>query len=118
MDINAIQNQTSKLKTKGFFARLFKPLSMKVNSETAVNHHTDEESEILECLRSAREEWMDANRNFKYADDEEMIDYFTYKIKASEVRYEFYLKKAKEKGIKVNQIEKSLALLKTGTANE
>jgi len=118
MNINTIQNQTSKLKTKSFFSRLLEPLYMKVNSKTAAEHHTNEESEILECLRSAREEWIDANRNFKYANDEEMIDYFTYKIKASEVRYEFYLKKAKEKGIKADLIEKSLALLKTGTANE
>jgi hypothetical protein len=117
MDINAIPNKESRLKTEGFLTKLLKPFTIKDKAEAAVNN-TDEETEILECIRNAREEWIDANRNFKYADDEEMIDYFTYKIKASEIRYEFFIKKAKEKGIKVDLVEKSLNLLKTGTANE
>lgn len=62
---------------------------------------TAAENEILDGVRSAYEEWKDANRNFEYAEISEIIDYYTYKIKASEVRYDYYIKLAREKGLKL-----------------
>ncbi len=61
-----------------------------------------EEAELIRCLNNAREEWITACIEFEYADDQEIIDYHTYKIKAYQLKYEYYLKKAKEKGIRVN----------------
>lgn len=63
----------------------------------------DETEELLGCINDARTEWLNANMNFNYAEDSEVIDYYTYKIKASEIRYEYYLKKAREMGIKLGK---------------
>lgn len=59
------------------------------------------ESDLLQCIHEAYTEWVSANTNFEQAVDPDMIDYFIYKIKACEVRYQYLLKEAKEKGIKV-----------------
>jgi len=70
-----------------------------------IEFNTISEEELLEGIKSARNEWIDANMNFDYVDDQEIVDYYTYKILASQVRYEYFLKKAKEKGVKVGLIE-------------
>jgi len=59
-----------------------------------------EESELLKYITDARNEWLDANRNFEHAYEEELIDYYTYKMKACEARYTYFIKMAKEKGLK------------------
>lgn len=60
--------------------------------------------EILECVKNARKEWLSACNGFEYADSQDVIDYYTYKIKAHELQYEYFLKKAKEMGIKAENI--------------
>ena len=39
-----------------------------------------------------------ANKNYEYAEDE-LIDYYLYKIKAEKAKYNYLLKKAKQNGI-------------------
>lgn len=58
--------------------------------------------ELLEGIKKARKEWINASMNFEMADEEGIIDYYIYSIKAYEVKYQHLLKKAKEKGIKVS----------------
>jgi hypothetical protein len=67
--------------------------------------------ELIENLKNARNEWMNANINFDYVSEQEIIDYYTYQIKACEIRYEYYLKKAKEIGIKAEMLEESYEML-------
>ena len=81
-------------------SRLAKFLKLRGGMRTHVLQAADETEELLGCIDDARAEWLNANMNFNYAGDSEIIDYFTYKIKASEIRYEYYLRKAKEMGIK------------------
>lgn len=64
-----------------------------------------EETELLKSLKKAREEWISACIEFEYAGDQDIIDYHTYKIKAYQLKYEYYLKKAKEKGIKASILD-------------
>ena len=69
---------------------------------------TEEESlrkELMDGIRNARMEWITANMNFEYADVTDMVDYYAYRIKACQVRYEYLLKKAKEMGIKADVVE-------------
>jgi hypothetical protein len=61
---------------------------------------TDEEIEIVDDIWNAYEELQDANRKFELAENADIVDYYTYKIKASETRYNYLIKKAKEKGVK------------------
>ncbi|MGI6086134.1 MAG: DUF2508 family protein [Acetivibrionales bacterium] len=52
--------------------------------------------ELTENIRDAYIEWQNAMANFETAEGKEMVDYYSYKIKASEIRYEYLLRKAKE----------------------
>lgn len=52
--------------------------------------------ELTENIRDAYLEWQNALANYETAEGKEMVDYYAYRIKASEIRYDFLLKKAKE----------------------
>ncbi len=57
---------------------------------------------ILSIIKSKRE--LDAaNRNFEYAESE-LIDYYTYQIKAMRSKLDYLLKKAKKNGIVLDMI--------------
>ncbi len=60
---------------------------------------TAEELLIIEAAQEARNEWVDANIDFNYADDDLLVDYHIYRLKACEARYTYFLKLAKEKGL-------------------
>ena len=48
-----------------------------------------------ENIQDAYNEWQNAMANFETAEGKEMVDYYAYKIKASEIRYDYLLRKAK-----------------------
>lgn len=52
--------------------------------------------ELTENIRDAYLEWQNALANYETAEGKEMVDYYAYRIKASVIRYEFLLKKAKD----------------------
>lgn len=52
--------------------------------------------DILKSLYLAKKEIDEVENNFDIALDEDLIDYFTYRLKAAEARYQYLLKKAKE----------------------
>jgi len=55
---------------------------------------------LLKSIRQARQEWLEAVENFEQADNNELIDYFIYRMKACQIRYNYLLKVAKEMGIR------------------
>ena len=55
--------------------------------------------EIQKLLTDARNEWLDAVSSFEHAYEEMLVDYYTYKMKACEARYTYFIKLAKEKGV-------------------
>lgn len=59
-----------------------------------------EDQELLRIAQESREEWIECNSYFEQANEEMLIDYYTYRIKASEARYAYILKLIKEKGLK------------------
>ena len=60
----------------------------------------DEDTQnLLENLKNAQNDFKTAVANFEFAEDPELIDYYTYKIKATQTRYQYLLKKAKERGL-------------------
>ena len=59
-----------------------------------------EEAELLRYIMDARNEWLEASTNFEHAYEEKLIDYYTYKMKACEARYTYFIKLAKEKGLR------------------
>ena len=60
---------------------------------------TAEERDILEAALEARDEWINTSANFEQVSDELLVDYYTYKLKACEARYTYFVRLAKEKGL-------------------
>ena len=54
------------------------------------------ENELIENLKIAQNELQVAVNNYEFAKEPELVDYYTYNIKAAQMRYEYLLRKVKE----------------------
>ena len=63
----------------------------------------EKEIELIKSIISTREELKINNKNFEYAQDD-LIDYYTYQIKANQAKLDYLIKIAKAKGIQVDMI--------------
>lgn len=74
--------------------------------ETKITEKTDKEKEIelIISIIKAKKELEVATLNFEYAQDD-LIDYYTYQIKATRAKFDYLVKKAKEKGLALDMIE-------------
>lgn len=97
------------------FSCVLKSLSLRKKTAQITEKTNSEDAEIIECLKKARNDWTNACKDFEYAEDQDLIDYHTYRIKAYQLRYEYFLKKAKEKGLKSNFIEENSLIHETNT---
>lgn len=64
----------------------------------------ERELELLKSILSTKEELKQLNENFQYA-DKEMIDYYTYELKANQSKLDYLIKFAKKNGISLDMIE-------------
>jgi len=55
-----------------------------------------QESDWIKSLKNAQNELEVAVNNYEFANEPELVDYYTYNIKAAQMRYEYLLKKVKE----------------------
>lgn len=62
----------------------------------ALDEKTEKIEELKMNIQDAYREWQSALENFENAECKDMIDYYSYRIKASQIRYEYLLRKAKE----------------------
>ena len=63
----------------------------------------EKEVELIKAIIRTREELKIANKNFEYAHGD-LVDYFTYQIKANQAKLDYLIKIAKSKGIEVDMI--------------
>ncbi|MDD2574208.1 MAG: YaaL family protein [Bacillota bacterium] len=63
---------------------------------------SQENQELISCVKHAMEEWNQAEKFFESVSEPDLIDYAIFRIEASKKRYMYLLKKAKEKGVKVD----------------
>jgi len=63
----------------------------------------EKEIELIKTIIKTREELKRDNRNFEYARDD-LVDYYTYQIKANQAKLDYLIKLAKAKGIQVDMI--------------
>ncbi len=64
------------------------------------NKTYDEDTQnLLENLKNAQSDFETAIANYEFAKEPELIDYYIYKIKATQTRYQYLLKKVKERGL-------------------
>lgn len=64
----------------------------------------DKEIELVISILRVKKELEETSRNFEFAEGD-LIDYYTYQMKASRAKFNYLFKKAKEKGISLNMIE-------------
>jgi hypothetical protein len=70
----------------------------------AARKRREEIIELISCIKEARDDWKSANANFNYADDADKIDYYSFYIKACQLRYEYFLKKARQMNINLKSL--------------
>ena len=67
----------------------------------------EKEIELIRNIIKVNEEIATANSNFQFA-EEELVDYYTYQIKANQSKLNYLIKQAKTKGITndmINQLK-------------
>ena len=64
----------------------------------------DKDEDIIKNVIKAKSELECAINNFEYA-EKDLIDYFSYQIKANQAKLDYLLKKAKRRGILLSMIE-------------
>lgn len=96
MNTGELKYQPSQGKDHSKPKSIKKPLFSKVSSAAAL---TNEEQELLRITLEARDEWIETSANFEHVYEEMLIDYYTYRIKACEARYAYFIKLVKEKGL-------------------
>lgn len=62
------------------------------------------EVELIRTIIRTREDLKNANRNFEYASDD-LVDYYTYQIKANQAKLDYLIRLAKAQGIEVDMIK-------------
>lgn len=68
-------------------------------SRVPANAMTADEQELLRVTFEARDEWIETSANFEYVHEEKLVDYYTYRLKACEARYAYFIKLVKDKGL-------------------
>ncbi len=63
----------------------------------------ENELELLKSILATKRELGVANRNFETAESE-LVDYYSYQIKASKAKLDYLIKQVKQKGISVDMI--------------
>ena len=63
-----------------------------------------EKKEILRNIINTRAQLTIANRNFEFANTNELIDYYIYKIKSIQSQLDNLIKLAKVRGIEVEKL--------------
>ncbi|WP_416198901.1 MAG: DUF2508 domain-containing protein [Sporanaerobacter sp.] len=58
-----------------------------------------EEEELLDSLRNAFNEWKSKEIYFQFVSEPDLVDLAIYEIEASKIKYTYFLKKAREKGL-------------------
>jgi len=104
MRTGTLKNNLLEQDKGSIISRLSKIFTIK--EKTACNDiKNNEYNELIESIKNARRDWICASSNFNYANEKETVDYYTYMMKACQIRYEYLIKKAKENQIKEFHIE-------------
>lgn len=76
--------------------------------EIEIEEKTEEQRkiELIKNIIKTKTELLIANKNFEYAEDE-MIDYYSYQIKAIQAKLNYLIKTAKKQEIVLDVIEEA-----------
>ena len=73
--------------------------------ESIIFDKTEEEknSELIKNIILTKKKLLQAHNNFEFA-EKDMIDYYTYNIKANQAKLDYLIKQAKEKGPVIDEV--------------
>ncbi|HZJ83428.1 MAG TPA: YaaL family protein [Clostridia bacterium] len=60
--------------------------------------HSNEETEFMELIIEARNEWLQAQNCFDNASDPDLVDYAIYRLEAAKRKYIYLIKQARLSG--------------------
>ncbi|WZL73413.1 YaaL family protein [Clostridiaceae bacterium 35-E11] len=61
-----------------------------------------EEDKMIDTIRSAHEEWRNAEDFFQNVTEPDLVDYAIYRVEAARTRYTYLMKLAREMGVKAD----------------
>ena len=67
-------------------------------------NESEKDLDLIIIIIKVKKELEEANKNFEFAEGD-LIDYYTYQIKANRAKFDYLLKKAKENGIVIDMID-------------
>lgn len=65
----------------------------------------EKEKQLIRSIIKTREDLKIVNRNFEYAEGNELVDYYIYQIKANQAKLDYLIKLAKNQGIELDMID-------------
>jgi hypothetical protein len=68
------------------------------------NQEPSSDDELLDAIRTARQEWHAAQSYFENVSDQELVDYSIYKLEAAKRKYMYLLNLARKEGLVNNQV--------------
>ena len=77
----------------------------------------EKEIELIQTIMETKEMLKIAISNFEYAEDD-LIDYYTYQIKANQAKLDYLIKIAKRKGIVFSRANELKTRLATNISNQ
>ncbi len=103
MFTNIANNEVKTNEKSGIVRRFLKFISMSVGVglDVATTGDADERRALIQSLQDARVEWAEAVSNFEQVSEHDIVDYYIYRMKASQTRYQYFLRKAKELRLKM-----------------
>lgn len=95
------EKDVTQKKERGF-SSLVSALGDLYNKVNQTSEPVDEDTELVQCVRQAYEEWQSAENFFHSVTDPDLVDHAIYKLEATKARYIYLLKQAKANGIRTN----------------
>ena len=80
-----------------------------VREGKAIKEKTEDEkkSEFIMSILKTKNDLNNARNNYEFAEDD-LIDYFLYKIKANQAKLDYLLNKAKKSGLEIDLVDSFL----------
>lgn len=91
-------------KFKNFFykiQRISKNFLKRLENSFKFSEENDEK-ELIESIYRAQNDWMKSEKYFQCVSDPDLVDHAIYTMEATKIKYMYLVKKAKEKGVKLN----------------
>ncbi len=102
-----MDNIKNKVEKETAFNKSINQFMSKLKNNFAANEISEDEI-FLRQLSEAHEEWHDAELYFQSVTEPDLIDYAIHKMEASRTKYVYLLKRAREMGVKAENINNGL----------